>query len=44
MEITHITLWILGGMAHFKEISRRPGAEAVMAIAGPATKPTSGAR
>jgi Zn-dependent protease len=37
MEITSITLWILGGMARFKEISRRPGAEAVMAIAGPAT-------
>ena len=37
MEITSITLWLLGGMAQFKEISKRPGDEARMAIAGPLT-------
>ena len=37
METISITLWILGGMARFKEISKRPGAEAIMAIAGPLT-------
>jgi Zn-dependent protease len=37
MKITSITLWLLGGMAQFKEISKRPGVEALMAIAGPLT-------
>ncbi len=37
MEITSITLWLLGGVAQFKEMSRRPGVEAIVAIAGPLT-------
>ena len=37
MKIRRITLWILGGMAQFEALPRRPGAEAVMAIAGPIT-------
>jgi Zn-dependent protease len=37
LKIKKITLWILGGMAQFERMPRRPGAEAVVAIAGPVT-------
>lgn len=37
VETERITLWLLGGMAHFKEMPRQKGAEAVVAIAGPIT-------
>lgn len=37
MRIRRITLWILGGMAEFEEIPRRPRAETLMAAAGPLT-------
>lgn len=37
MEAESITLWILGGLARFRDISDRPGHEALMAIAGPLT-------
>lgn len=37
MRIRRITLWILGGMAQFEGMPRRPGAEALMAVAGPIT-------
>ncbi len=37
VETERITLWLLGGMAHFKEMPRQRGAEAVVAIAGPIT-------
>lgn len=32
-----VTLWFLGGIASFERIPRQPGAEAVVAIAGPLT-------
>ncbi len=35
VKVRGITLWLLGGVAQFDEIPRRPGAEAVIAIAGP---------
>ncbi len=35
VETERITLWLLGGMAHFKEMPKQKGAEAVVAIAGP---------
>jgi Zn-dependent protease len=35
VNVKNITLWFLGGVAQFGEIPRRPGAEAVVAIAGP---------
>ncbi|RAL23979.1 site-2 protease family protein [Lujinxingia litoralis] len=37
VETERITLWLLGGMAHFKKIPRQRGAEALVAIAGPIT-------
>ena len=37
VETERITLWLLGGMAHFKEMPKQKGAEAVVAIAGPIT-------
>lgn len=37
VETERITLWLLGGMAHLKEIPEQRGAEAVVAIAGPLT-------
>ena len=37
LKVKKITLWILGGMAQFERMPRRPGAEAVVAIAGPVT-------
>lgn len=37
LEIQSITLWLLGGMAQFKEMPRRGGVEAIVAIAGPVT-------
>lgn len=43
VEIRSITLWILGGMAQFERIPRQPGAEAVIAIAGPLTSYAVGA-
>lgn len=35
VEVKHITLWFLGGVAAFDEIPRQRGAEAVVAIVGP---------
>lgn len=37
VETERITLWLLGGMAHFKDMPRQRGAEAVVAVAGPIT-------
>lgn len=37
VETERITLWLLGGMAHFREMPQQRGAEAVVAIAGPIT-------
>lgn len=37
VDTERITLWLLGGMAQFKEMPKQPGAEAVVAIAGPIT-------
>ena len=37
VETERITLWLLGGMAHFKEMPKQRGGEAVVAIAGPIT-------
>jgi Zn-dependent protease/CBS domain-containing protein len=37
IKIRNITLWILGGMAQFERMPKRPGREAIMAIAGPIT-------
>jgi Zn-dependent protease/CBS domain-containing protein len=37
VEIKEITLWILGGIAQFSEMPKRPGAEAIVAIVGPLT-------
>lgn len=37
VETEKITLWLLGGMAHFKEMPKQRGAEAVVAVAGPIT-------
>ncbi len=37
VETERITLWLLGGMAHFKEMPKQRGAEAVVAVAGPIT-------
>jgi Zn-dependent protease/CBS domain-containing protein len=37
VETERITLWLLGGMAQFKEMPRQRGGEAVVAIAGPIT-------
>ncbi len=42
-KVKNITLWILGGMAQFETIPRQPGAEAVIAIAGPVTSYLLGA-
>lgn len=35
VEVKHITLWFLGGVAAFDEMPRQRGAEAVVAIVGP---------
>jgi len=35
VEIVEIRLWILGGIAQFRQMPRQPRAEAVVAIAGP---------
>jgi len=43
VETERITLWLLGGMAHFREMPRQKGAEAVVAIAGPITSGALGA-
>ena len=43
VETERITLWLLGGMAHFKEMPKQKGAEAVVAIAGPITSFVLGA-
>lgn len=43
VETERITLWLLGGMAHFKEMPKQRGAEAVVAIAGPITSFALGA-
>lgn len=43
VETERITLWLLGGMAHFKEMPEQRGAEAVVAIAGPITSFAVGA-
>lgn len=43
VETERITLWLLGGMAHFKEMPKQRGAEAVVAIAGPITSGVLGA-
>lgn len=37
VETERITLWLLGGMAQFKEMPKERGGEAVVAIAGPIT-------
>lgn len=37
VQTRRITLWFLGGMAQLDEMPRKPGAEAVVAIAGPVT-------
>ena len=37
VETERITLWLLGGMAQFREMPKQRGAEAVVAIAGPIT-------
>lgn len=37
VQVKEITLWILGGVAQFREMPRQRGAEAVVAIAGPLT-------
>ena len=37
LEIENITLWLLGGLARFKEMPKHGGIEAVVAIAGPLT-------
>ncbi len=34
-DAEEITLWFLGGMARFRDLPRGPGAEAVVALAGP---------
>jgi Zn-dependent protease/predicted transcriptional regulator len=34
-KVRSITLWFLGGVAHFEDIPRQRGAEAVIAIVGP---------
>src|SRR5690606_10083870 len=38
-----IRLWFLGGVAQFKDLPRRRGAEAIVALAGPATSLALGA-
>ncbi len=43
VETERITLWLLGGMAHFREMPQQKGAEAVVAIAGPITSGVLGA-
>lgn len=43
VETERITLWLLGGMAHFKEMPKQKGAEAVVGIAGPITSGAVGA-
>jgi Zn-dependent protease len=35
VKVRRITLWFLGGVAEFEEMPRQPGAEAIVAIAGP---------
>lgn len=35
VRVRRIVLWILGGVAEFEEMPRQPGAEAIVAIAGP---------
>ncbi len=37
LEIKSITLWLLGGVAEFKQMPRHGGIEAIIAIAGPLT-------
>ncbi len=37
VQTLEIRLWFLGGVAQFKDIPRRRGAEALVALAGPAT-------
>lgn len=37
VEIKEITLWILGGIAQFREMPQQPRAEAVVAVVGPIT-------
>lgn len=37
VDTERITLWLLGGMAQFKEMPKQRGGEAVVAIAGPIT-------
>jgi CBS domain-containing protein len=37
VEVKHITLWLLGGIARFGRMPEQPGAEAGVAIAGPIT-------
>jgi Zn-dependent protease len=37
VEVEEITLWFLGGLASFRSLPRAPGAEAVVAVAGPVT-------
>ncbi len=37
IQTKEITLWFLGGVAQLEEMPKRPGAEAVIAIAGPIT-------
>jgi Zn-dependent protease len=43
VEIKEIRLWILGGIAQFKEMPQQPRAEAVVAIVGPVTSAVLGA-
>lgn len=42
VEIKEIRLWILGGVAQFKEMPQQPRAEAVVAIVGPVTSAVLG--
>lgn len=42
VEIKEIRLWILGGVAQFKEMPQQPRAEAVVAIMGPVTSAVLG--
>ncbi len=42
VEIKEIRLWILGGIAQFREMPKQPRAEAVVAIVGPITSAVLG--
>ncbi len=42
VEIKEIRLWILGGIAQFKQMPQQPRAEAVVAIVGPVTSAVLG--